>query len=348
MIKKNSNLRRICAIDVFCGIGGLTHGLGLAGVNVKAGIDVDPSCQYVYEANNPDSNFLHADVRTIRSEDIAPYYKDADVSLMVGCAPCQPFSAHTRRLESPRSDNCSLVGEFARLIGEATPDVISMENVPGLAKHNAFEELLSTLDELGYKWCDYDVLSCSDYGVPQNRKRLVLLASRLGEISLPSPTPTITTVADLIRGLPAIEDGHASPDDPAHASLPLSSMNRKRIRQSIPGGTWRDWDEEIVNECHRKAYYPAPYGRMRWDAAAPTITTQFCYYSTGRFGHPKQHRAISVREAALLQTFPGDYKLTEDDKPVTIRKMARHIGNAVPVKLAEAIGKSILEGIDVL
>ena len=348
MVKKNSSLRRICAVDVFCGIGGLTHGLGLAGVEVKAGIDIDPSCQYAYEANNPDSNFIQADLQTIRFRDIAPYYKDADVSVMVGCAPCQPFSAHTRRSGSPQTDNCNLVGEFARLIKEATPDVISMENVPGLAKHNAFEEFLATLNESGYKWCDYDVLSCSDYGVPQNRMRLVLLASRLGKISLPSPTQAKTTVADFIRGLPAIEDGYASPDDPAHTSLPLSSMNRKRIRQSIPGGTWRDWDEGIINECHRKAYYPAPYGRMRWDAVAPTITTQFCYYSTGRFGHPKQHRTITVREAALLQTFPNDYKLTEEDKPGTIRKMARHIGNAVPVKLAEAIGKSILEGIDVL
>ena len=142
-------------------------------------------------------------------------------------------------------------------------------------------------------------------------------------------------------------DGQADESDPVHVTMPLSDLNRRRIRQSKPGGTWRDWDDDLVNACHRETYYPAPYGRMRWDAPAPTITTQFCYYSTGRFGHPEQDRTISVREAALLQTFPADYDLVDDEAPLVVHKLARHIGNAVPVELAVAIGTAIVEAANV-
>ena len=344
-VKKNG-LRKVHAVDLFCGIGGLTHGLGLSGIDVKAGFDVDPSCRYAYETNNPQSEFVTIDVHSIRFRDIEPYFRNSDVTVMVGCAPCQPFSAHTRRTQYSEAENYSLVGKFASLVQEGTPDLISMENVPDLAKYKIFNQMLAVLDDLGYKY-DYDILSCADYGVPQNRKRLVLVASRLGEISLPNPTREKTIVADFIQNLPNLRDGQISPVDPAHATLSLSPLNRERILQSKPGGTWKDWVKDIINECHRKAYYPASYGRMRWDALAPTITTQFCYYSTGRFGHPEQNRTISVREAALLQTFPRKYKLTEQGKPLIIHKIARQIGNAVPVKLAEAIGQSIMKGANV-
>ena len=343
MITNNSAPARIHAIDLFCGIGGLTHGLEMSGIEVRAGFDIDPSCGFAYRANNQKSEFIAVDVRSLNFHDLAPYYKDADITVMVGCAPCQPFSALTRKTNPSLNDNCSLVREFVRLIGEGTPDLISMENVPGLVKHDAFKEMLSVLDSLGYQYV-YGVLSCADYGVPQTRKRLVLVASRIGTIALPSPVERRTNIAEFIQCLPPLEDGETSQDDPAHTTLPLSSQNRQRIRQSKPGGTWQDWDQSYINKCHQKAYYPAPYGRMHWDSMAPTITTQFCYYSTGRFGHPTQNRTISVREAALLQTFPVGYQLLESDKKVTIWKIARHIGNAVPVKLAEAIGKSIMEG----
>ena len=335
-------MKKIHAVDLFCGIGGLTYGFGLSGIKVKAGFDIDPSCEFAYKANNSGADFVTADVRDVCFSDIEKYFGDADVTVMAGCSPCQPFSSLTRRMKSAQVDNCSLVGEFTRIVEEGTPDIVSMENVPGLAKHEAFDKFLSVLDALGYKR-SYDTLLCADYGVPQNRKRLVLLASRLGEISLPKPARGKMTVGDFIRSLPEIEDGQVSSDDLAHVTLQLSAKNRQRIRQSKPGGSWKDWDNDIISQCHKKSYYPAPYGRMRWDAAAPTITTQFCYYSTGRFGHPQQHRAISVREAALLQTFPGKYILNEEGKPPVIHEIARHIGNAVPVKLAEAIGKSITE-----
>ncbi len=340
--KKINSLRRVHAVDIYCGIGGLTHGLSLSGISVKAGFDIDVSCRYAYETNNRESRFVAADVRSIHFRDIAPYYKGADVTVMVGCAPCQPFSAHTRKARRSQTEDCSLLGEFARLVKEGTPDLVSMENVPGLSKHEAFYDFLNILDALGYKY-DYDVLLAANYGVPQKRKRLVLLASRLGDITLPHPNEKNKVVADYIQNLPIIQDGQESSDDSAHITLPLSPKNQCRIRQSKPGGSWNDWHKSIVSKCHKKAYYPASYGRMSWNAPAPTITTQFCYYSTGRFGHPEQHRTISVREAALLQTFPKKYKFVKKGKSLVIRQVAQHIGNAVPVKLAKAIGQSIME-----
>lgn len=340
---KTSKELGIHAVDLFCGIGGLTHGLRSSGISVKAGVDVDHSCKYIYEKNNPGSKFILGDVRDIGFCDIAHFFKGSDVSVLAGCAPCQPFSSHTRKTRNPNYDNCSLIDEFARLVKEGSPDLVSMENVPGLAKHRTFHVFLKTLDSLDYKY-NYGVLSCAEYGVPQNRKRLVLLASRLGKVSLPRPTGEKKTVVDLIGSLPEIEHGFASKDDPAHITLPLSKINLLRIRQSKPGGSWKDWDVSIINKCHTRAYYPGPYGRMRWDSIAPTITTQFCYYSTGRFGHPNQDRTISLREASLLQTFPSNYQLVEPGRPFLIHKLARHIGNAVPVRLAESIGESILEG----
>ena len=332
--------RNVHAVDLFCGIGGLTHGLRSSGMAVSAGYDIDPSCRYAYEANN-ESTFVEADIRDVRFGDIAPHYANAAVSVLAGCAPCQPFSAHTRRSQQGDED-CSLLLEFARLAAEGRPEIISIENVPGLARHGAFTEFTDTLDALGYH-IDYGVLSCEDYGVPQTRRRLVLLASLLGEISLPVATTGRPTVADFIGNQPSIEAGETHPNDRAHASMPLSARNLRRIRQSSPGGSWKDWDDNLVSPCHTTTYYPAPYGRMRWDAPAPTITTQFCYYSTGRFGHPEQDRAISVREGALLQTFPADYDLIPGGEPFLIRNLARHIGNAVPVKLAHCIGQRIME-----
>lgn len=334
----------INVVDLFCGIGGLTHGLARSGVNVKVGFDNDESCRYPYETNNPGSRFVAADIRDVEGQHIRPYFAGAKTSALVGCAPCQPFSAHNRKWK--KEADCSLVYEYARIIEEAQPDLVSMENVPGLAKHQAFADFLETLKRLDYE-PDFDVVSCSDYGVPQMRNRLVLLASRLGPIHIPKRNTVIRTVREAIEPLPPIADGEVHPDDPAHVAMPLTDINRRRIRQSKPGGTWKDWDDDLLTACQRKAYYPAPYGRMKWDDVAPTITTQFCYYSTGRFGHPVQDRAISLREAALLQTFPIDYEFTERGRALVIHDTARHIGNAVPVRLAEAIGTSLVDAANV-
>ena len=329
----------IKAVDVFCGIGGLTYGLRMAGIEVSAGLDVDPSCRYAYEENNSGTNFLSADIREIKFTDFEKFYEGSQVRVLVGCAPCQPFSAHTRR--SGRDGNCELLVEFARLVREGTPHLVSIENVPGIVKHLSFSKLLRTLRSLNYN-VDFDVVNFKQYGVPQNRRRLVLIASRIGSAKIPTPSGDTKNVADFIRDMPPIKAGQNCSEDSAHVTLPLSPTNLSRIQQSKPGGTWRDWDDALVNRCQKTAHYPGPYGRMCWDKPAPTLTTQFCYYSTGRFGHPVQNRTISIREAALLQTFPHDYKFVDPSSTLQINKLARHVGNAVPVKVGELIGRSLL------
>lgn len=339
--QSNSSIR---AVDVFCGIGGLTYGLRSAGIDVILGVDIDASCRYAYETNNVGSVFLQADIRDVTFADLQNFSGDGEVTALVGCAPCQPFSSHTRRNDIP-DDSCQLVGEFARLVREGTPDLVSMENVPGLSKHDSFRDLLKLLQDLDY-YVDHDVINFHQYGVPQRRRRLVMVASRRSTATLPEPSETTTVVADFITDLHPIAAGQTATADPAHTTLPLSPTNLKRIQQSKPGGTWKDWEDSLINPCHKRAHYPAPYGRMQWDQPAPTITTQFCYYSTGRFGHPTQDRAISVREAALLQTFPADYMLVDPDAETLIRKLARHVGNAVPVKIGELIGSSLWSALD--
>ena len=310
---------------------------------VKAGIDNDPTCRYAFETNNTGATFVCKDVRDIKLADIQPYYETAEVTALVGCAPCQRFSAHNRRTK-PSDADCSLVNEFARIVNDVTPDLVSMENVPGLAKHSAFDDLIALLKDLDYEVGPTDVVSCERYGVPQPRRRLVLLASRRGPISLPVSNSAPPTVRDYIHDMPPIADGEVCEDDPAHAAMPLTPTNRERIAQSKPGGSWEDWEDRLLNQCHRNAHYPAAYGRMSWDDLAPTITTQFCYYSTGRFGHPEQNRAISVREGALLQTFPRGYLLVDENDPLTIRDLSAACRQRCPChSLATAIGAAFLE-----
>ncbi len=238
-------------------------------------------------------------------------------------------------------DICRLVDEFARLIQEGIPDLVCMENVPGLKRNQSFHTLLERLQNLNYS-VHHEIIDFHSYGVPQHRKRLVLIASRAGTVSFSEPRNNSANIADYIGDLHPIAAGETSSQDSAHTSLPLSPRNLQRMRQSRPGGTWKDWDESLTSPCHRRSYYPAPFGRMKWDAPTPTITTQFCYYSTGRFGHPVQDRAVSIREAALLQTFPHNYQLIEPEGEISIRQLARQIGNAVPVRIGEMIGTSLI------
>jgi DNA (cytosine-5)-methyltransferase 1 len=193
---------------------------------------------------------------------------------------------------------------------------------------------------------------CADFGVPQTRRRLVVLASLHGKIVLKSGTTATRTVRDAIGGLERIKAGESSKRDRLHRSAELSPINLARIRASKPGGTWRDWNVEIVASCHRKKTgrsFRSVYGRMKWTEPSPTITTQFFKFGTGRFGHPDQDRAISLREGAILQTFPKRYRFARRGDAIAFEKLGRLIGNAVPVKLGEAIGRSIrahLEKVD--
>ena len=345
-MKTVSNLGSISAIDLFCGVGGMTHGLIKAGIPVTAGIDSDHTCRYAYEKNNR-ARFINADIRNFSSTEVENLFNEAAVRIMVGCAPCQPFSNHTQKDKGRKSDEkWGLLYSFGRLIEDITPEIVSMENVPQITRHEVFDDFLSILDSLKYK-ISYKHVYCPDYGVPQTRTRLVLLASRLGRIELIPQTHVRSRYRDvrsIIGKLKPIGDGCAAEDDSMHKTQRLSELNKARILQSKPGGTWRDWDPDLVPNCFKKKTgktYVSVYGRMEWDKLSPTITTQFFTYGTGRFGHPEQHRALSLREGALLQTFPKYYRFFGPDNPVLFKRIGAHIGNAVPVRLGVVIGRSI-------
>jgi DNA (cytosine-5)-methyltransferase 1 len=336
--------QKVAAVDLFCGVGGLTHGLGRSGIEVRAGIDIDPTCRYPFEANNS-AIFLERDVSTLSASDLEPCFVDCDLTLLAGCAPCQPFSTYSQT-DRRRSGKLSwqLVLEFGRLVQEIEPDLITMENVSQLASHSVFKDFVAQLRNYAVMW---SVVEFASLGVPQSRKRLVLLASKLGSAGLEMPTSSypMSTVRDTIEDLPPIDAGESDPSDRLHVASKLSKLNLQRIRSSKPGGSWRDWDPALRADCHGKqsgSTYPSVYGRMEWDKVAPTITTQCFGYGNGRFGHPEQDRAISLREAAMLQTFPRDYKFASDSDPVHFNRLGRLIGNAVPVRAGEAIGKVLM------
>lgn len=339
------------AVDLFCGIGGLTHGIQEAGIKVLAGIDIDGSCKYAYTVNNK-TPFIEKSIDEVRSEEINNLYKKEAVKILMGCAPCQPFSRYSYRYikEGYKDDKWKLLYEFKRLVEEIKPEIVSMENVPKLAKEIVFEDFVNALKELDYN-IYWEIINCAKYGVPQNRYRLVLLASNLGPISLIEPIydeSTYKTVKDAISYLEPIKHGETSKQDSMHRASKLSKINLKRIRQSVPGGKWTDWDESLILKCHKKKTgrtYKSVYGRMEWGKPSPTITTQFYGYGNGRFGHPEQDRAISLREGAILQSFPIDYKFFDDNNKLPNRVIGTHIGNAVPVKLGEKIGISIINHI---
>ncbi|CSE30987.1 TPA: DNA cytosine methyltransferase [Shigella sonnei] len=330
-------------IDLFCGAGGLTHGLQLAGLDVVAGIDLEGECRFPYERNNK-SKFIEQDIAKVTKEELLRLYGDASVKVLAGCAPCQPFSKYTQGKDKADDKKWPLLYEFERLIREVSPEIVTMENVPDVTKHKVYNDFYNSLLKLGYYvWASK--IDCVEYGIPQNRSRHVLLASKLGAIELVKRDDVILkTVRDAIGNLPPLEDGQTDPNDILHRASKLNPINKKRIIHSVPGGTWKDWPKELVAACHMKSSgkgYASVYGRMSWDKPSPTITT-LCYgFGNGRFGHPEQHRAISLREAALLQTFPMDYIFVEDKNKFVIRSIGKMIGNAVPVELGKAIGQSI-------
>lgn len=331
-------------VDLFCGVGALSHGLKLAGFKILAGYDVDQRCKYAFEKNNG-GQFISGDVAKLKPEDIKKHYTGNGPSVLAGCAPCQPFSSYKHRYEEDPKWN--LVAKFARLAVKVQPDFVTMENVPALMKYRdgaVFENFCRILNRGGYH-IEWTIAKCEEFGVPQKRRRLVLMAAKTHKPSGLNPLNTeALTVKNAIGMLPAISAGEAHIDDPLHVSAGLSPLNMKRMKASRPGGTWRDWPENLVAACHQKKSgqtYPGVYARMNWDKPSPTMTTQCYGFGNGRFGHPEQDRAISLREAAMLQSFPLTYKFLPASEKPKISEVGRWIGNAVPVKLAQAIGVSL-------
>ena len=351
--KRRGKLPKIEVVDLFCGIGGLSYGMKSAGFDIIAGYDLDWTCQYAYETNTG-GKFFYKDVKSVIGDEIKNLYskKKNAIRVLAGCAPCQPFSSYAHTNKNKDENKYNLLYEFGRLIKEVRPDIVTMENVPAIAAFKLKSVLADFVKLLQEDYqVKYQVVYCPDYGIPQTRKRLVLLASRLGTIQLIPPThkkEEYVTVRDAIEKLPPLKAGESCPSDPLHRCRALSDLNMKRIHATPYGGSWKDWPDKLLLDCHQKTggkSFGSVYGRMVWDEPAPTMTTLCTGIGNGRFGHPVQDRAISAREAALFQTFPLTYKFFPNEQEVSLSKASRYIGNAVPPKLGMVIAESIKQHI---
>jgi len=339
------------AVDFFCSIGGMTYGFTMAGIDVIAGIDIDPSCKQTYEYNNKNSKFIEADIKKYSINELktdAEITENDDDLVFIGCSPCQYWSIiNTDKSKSKETAN--LLSEFQKFVEHFKPGYVIVENVPGIMKRkeeSGLNHFISTLEKLDYTVVK-DILNSNKYGVPQNRKRFALIAARVNKkISLPEPIKNKSfVVKDFIgmnNGFPAISHGHKDTTDFKHTTARLSDLNFRRIQKTKKNGgsrlNWKD-DPELQLECYKgnDNAFNDIYGRMKWNVPSPTITTKFHSISNGRFGHPSENRGLSLREGATLQTFPKKYVFKEK----SIGKVARQIGNAVPPKLAYLIAKQI-------
>jgi DNA (cytosine-5)-methyltransferase 1 len=335
------------AFDFFCGAGGLTRGLLDAGIHVVAGFDNDERCKNTYRHNNADVKFIVKDIRDITIAELKRVgrvnsFKDI---LFAGCAPCQPFSSQRKGGKQIR--DATLLSAFGHLVEEAKPGWVLMENVPGIARvagNSTFRRFVGLLKSNKYNVC-YAVLDAKSYGVPQNRRRIVLIAARDAMPSLPKPKygPSLRpfkTTQNAIAHFPVLRAGEYHSNIPNHVAAAITAKNIERLMHTPrDGGDRRSWPEDLRLTCHTKDYggHTDVYGRMAWNAPAPTLTGRCRSISNGRYGHPEQDRAISLREAAALQSFPDGYVFFGSNTHIGLQ-----IGNAVPVKLAEELGKHIL------
>lgn len=340
---------RVDLADFFAGCGGTTRGFADVGIRPLLAVDWDEDAAATYRLNFPETTFITRDIRDVSADEVdaALPPRSGAIRLFAGCAPCQPFSGH--RHGPTASDSRSfLLLEFLRFVKALDPELIFVENVPGMQRLSTSQgPLAEFVAELSRTHSvSVDTISSADYGVPQTRRRLVLLASRLGPIELPVPThgphggSPHSTVRDWISPLPPIVAGQDDPEFSNHRAMRLSALNLERIRATPEGGDRRDWPRRLWPYCHRGGFdgHTDVYGRLSWDSPAPTLTTKCLSYSNGRFGHPSQDRALSAREAARLQTFPDSFQFTG-----SLTSQGKQIGNAVPVVLARHFGRHILD-----
>lgn len=324
---------KFTAIDLFCGAGGLTAGLKKAGFNVLAGVEYNDVAADTYKLNNRKSRIYLQDICSLSPEKMMHdlNLKRGELDLLAGCPPCQGFSTHrTRNRAISNSDKRNdLVFEFVRYVEAMLPKTVMLENVPGLAKDWRVKELRERLHKLGYHIDDSfaRIKDAADYGVPQRRKRLLVKASRFGSILDAKPLKKKKTVADAILGLPLAGQSN----DPLHDFPASRSVKVETLISLVPknGGSRTDLPKSYWLECHlrRPGSYRDVYGRMAWKAVAPTITSGCTNPSKGRFIHPEENRAITLREAALLQSFPRNYKFSMAKGKEAVALM---IGNALP------------------
>lgn len=356
MNQKNYNKEfqsKIKAVDFFCSGGGMSCGMQQSGIEIIAGIDFDINCKETYEANIKGSQFIHADVFDLDEKELEKELnitRNDDNLLLIGCSPCQFWSIiNTSREKSSKSKD--LLKEFRRFVEYFNPGYVVVENVPGVLRRkeeSGLEDFIEWLKTNGYT-VHANIHEVSNYGVPQHRKRFTLIANRVtNEEIKPHPKEgnkvTVRDVLGVSNGFPLIPHGHKDDSDRLHTVASLHELNLQRLAITPSDGGDRMayvFNKELAPRCHYNKIdgFKDIYGRMWWDRPAPTITTKFFSVSNGRFAHPEEHRAISLREGAVLQSFPNTYKF----KGKSIANIARMIGNAVPPKYAQCIGTAILQ-----
>lgn len=346
--------RNIKAVDFFCSGGGMSYGMQRAGINVLAGIDFDESCKETYESNIKGAKFIHADVFELQVEVLEEKLslkRYDDELVLIGCSPCQFWSIiNTDKTKSSESKN--LLIEFSRFVKYFRPGYVVVENVPGVLRRkeeSGLNEFIEWLQNNGYDKPHFKVHNVNNYGVPQSRKRFTLIATRLSsnEIKPLEVEGKKLTVKDVLgeeNGFPKIEPGHKDETTFYHSVPSITDINKKRLKKVKKDGGNRFGfanDPSLQLDCFvgRDDSFKDTFGRLWWNRPSPTITTKFFSISNGRFVHPDEDRALSIREGATIQSFPKNYIF----KTTSIAKTARMIGNAVPPKYAEAIGKAIIQ-----
>ena len=340
--------KKIKVFDFFSGCGGTAQGFLQAGLDIVVGIDNDKDAAETYKYNIKPELFLNDDIRNIKTDSLKKYinkYKKSDYILFCGCAPCQPFSSQNKKRFSKEDKRFSLLDEFSRFVEFYEPDFIFFENVPGMKKLEPQESPLykfeKKLKSMGYDVAGPKIICAEDYGVPQKRRRLILIASKSGKIDFPKPTHgpmcknNFVTVRQAIGSLSKVSAGKEDKKFLNHKSAKLSDVNLARIKSIKEGESIKDCKEELSLNCYNiHKGHGDVYGRLKWDEPSVTLTTKCTSFSNGRFGHPEQDRALTPREAACLQSFPLDFEF----KGAGVTSWGKQVGNAVPVKLAEAFG----------
>lgn len=336
---------RNIAIDLFCGCGGVTEGLKQAGFSVLAAVDNDPICCKTYRLNHPEVHLIEKDICKTSARSLKLILGKRKLDLLVVCAPCQPFSSLNKSTKP--DERVFLILQSIRFVRALKPRYVLFENVPGLTKeHTVIDPLMTELVRLGYELNGPTQIDAADYEVPQRRVRCVIVASKKKSFSLPQPvTPEghRITVRKAIGFLPIAQTNNSN--DPLHVCRKHSEITLRRLHYiSHDGGSRDELPSELVLPCHKKlddigeiTHYSDVLGRMSWDIVAPTLTTGCTDVTKGRYAHPCYDRAITLREAALLQTFPQKYQFFGNSGQI-----ARQIGNAVPVNLVKNIASAFL------
>ncbi len=339
-MNKNHTLN---AIDLFSGCGGLSEGLKQAGFKVIAGVEVDKNAAKAFRMNHSDTVLFEGDIRKIDPKTILKLLNGKPLHLLAGCPPCQGFSLLRKlnRKSAVRDERNSLIDEYYRFVEKLNPLTIMLENVPGIVEYTLFKGLIRKLKKLGYDIV-YKVVNVADYSVPQRRKRLVLVGSKICKIDIAVGINTIITVKDTLFKLKK-----SSKNDELHKIYPKHTEHIQKMISLVPknGGSRKDLPEQYTLECHKKKNmgFSDVYGRLSWDTVSSTITGGCLNPSKGRFLHPDEDRCISAREAALLQTFPIDYKFPTD---IPKAELALLIGNALPPEFSRIQAENIFRHIE--